>query len=90
MLNDLALFLILVVGGYDVWLIMAGKETISCRVQRYFPTGVDIAILVALVIAIYNIPILCAYKVLLGVVGGHVFWPNRERYARNVTGTDKP
>jgi len=80
MLNDLALFLILVVGGYDIWLILAGRETISCRVQRYFPTSVDIAILVALVIAIYTLPILCGLKVLLAALAGHVFFPNRERW----------
>ena len=80
MLNDIALFAIVVVGGYDVWLIMAGKETISCRVQRYFPTWADMLILVAVVIGIYMLPILCAYKVVLGAIGGHVLWPNRERW----------
>ena len=80
MINDLALFIVLAVGLYDVWLIAAGKETISCRFQRLFPTWVDMILLVAVVIGIYILPILCWLKVLLGVVGGHVFWPNRERW----------
>jgi hypothetical protein len=78
--NDLAVFLILVVGGYDVWLILAGKETISCRFQRYFPTWVDMILLVAVVIGIYMLPILCGLKVLLATLAGHVFFPNRERW----------
>lgn len=80
MLNELALFLILTIGGYDVWLILAGKETISCRFQRYFPTWVDMILLVAVVIVIYMLPILCGLKVLLAALAGHVFFPNRERY----------
>jgi len=81
-LNELAIFLIAVVALYDIVLIMQYKPTISQAYQKLFPTWLDVIILIPVVVGICFLPISYVLRILLGVVAGHVFFPNKELWRK--------
>jgi hypothetical protein len=81
-MDDVALFAIIVVGFYDLFLIGANKPTISHSYQRLFPTWIDIAILIPLAVGIVFLPVLPLIKVTLAVLAGHIFFPNKETWRK--------
>lgn len=79
-IDELAIFIIVVIGLYDLVLILSYKPTISQAYQRLFPTWVDMIVLAALIVGVCFLPISYILKVLLGAIAGHVCWPNKERW----------
>lgn len=80
MLDSIALFVIMVVAIYDLWLVGATKPTISRAYQALFPAKTDLIILGVLVIGLCFLPVHRAISGLLGVIIGHVFWANKETH----------
>jgi len=80
MVDLIILSLLILVLGFDLWLELTGRTTISEYYQRLLPTRLDLVVLVGVVIGIYFAPIHIALKVVLSAIAGHLFWPNMERY----------
>jgi hypothetical protein len=80
MLNEIFLFLLIVVGFYDLFLVTADLPTISQRYQRLFSTGIDCILLSVVILGLVWLPIWMWMKMLLCAIAGHIFWPNKETH----------
>ena len=78
------LSILVIVGGFDLWLVIMKRPTISHRYQAIFPTWIDLIILIGLVILICKLSISSTIKILYGVIAGHIAWPNKERYGESL------
>ena len=77
-MNIAIIIILAVVAVIDLWLVFTKRPTISHRFQALFPTSFDIVLLVTVVGIVLNVDIHPTLKVLLGVLLGHVAWPNKE------------
>lgn len=80
MINDLAIFALFVVGGYDLYLELTGRRTISEAYQALLPTWADILILLAVLPGIHFLPVYPFFKIVLAALAGHIFFPNKETW----------
>lgn len=80
MINLIVLIILAFVAAIDLWLIFTKRPTISQAYQRLAPTWWDMCLMAILTLAIIYSPLDPAIKVLLGVIAGHIAWPNKERY----------
>lgn len=80
-MNGLAIFIIIVIAMYDLWLVGADKPTISQWYHTLFSKRVDITVMIVLAAGVAFLPIFAFLKVALGVVVGHLCWSQRETKA---------
>lgn len=80
MTSLIILIVLAVVAIVDLWLILTKRATISQAYQKQFPTWFDICTMLILMLGIIYSPLHPTIKVLLGVLAGHVFFPNKERF----------
>jgi len=79
-MNYIVIALMLGALAYDIKLIRDGKPTISQAYQKVFPTWLDIIVTVVMATGICFTTLDPTIKTLLGVIVGHIIWPNKERY----------
>ena len=65
---------------FDLWLVLKHKATISHRYQAWAPTYVDLVLLGLLTPLICHVSLHPTLKIILAILMGHVFFPNKERY----------
>ncbi len=59
-----------------------GKPTISQAYQKCFSPKMDMLILMTLAFMISQLSFLWIFlRVWLGVLAGHIFWPNKEKFS---------
>jgi len=64
------------VGIFDLYLIIKGKKTISQRYHKLFNKWVDAVLMITLLALIWWLfgGVENFVKILLGIIGGHLFW----------------
>jgi len=78
---DLIIWVILgIILVIDCWLEFNHRITISEWYQSIFRTQIDLLIMCGVFIGIIFIPTSIPLKIFLGLLAGHVFWPNKERF----------
>jgi len=63
---------------FDLWLVYMRQPTISQRYQAMFPTYVDLVVMCLLIPLIVHVEVRDVVKVVLAVLAGHLFFPNKE------------
>jgi len=83
-MNYVIMALLIVVGVYDIYLVIKIHPTLSQQYQRLFPGWADMIIFnVALYFLITGFPwIDWRLKVVMSGIIGHIVWANRERYEK--------
>lgn len=79
-MNILVIIILSLVAVIDLGLVYLRQPTISQRYQAMFPAYMDIFILCLLVPGICVLAVSVPLKVVLGVLLGHVLFPNKELY----------
>ncbi len=69
-----------IVAVVDLWLVFTKRPTISHRYQALFPTFFDLILLVAVMVVLFEVELDTRLKVVLAILAGHIFFPNKERY----------
>jgi len=86
-MNYIILAILLIIGGYDLYLAIRDRTTLSQAYQKLFPTWIDIIFFTAGLIG------LCYWKdkmpeldfrlmVVMAGFWGHITFPNKERYKK--------
>ena len=79
-MNIAIIIILAVVAVIDFGLIYLRQPTLSQRYQALFPAYMDLFILALLIPGVCYVDIHPTLRVLLGVVLGHIAWPNKELY----------
>ena len=80
MVNLTVIIVLGIVAVVDLWLEFSGRITISEWYQARFPTWIDLLIMCGVFMGVIFLPVAMPLKVFLGLLVGHVFWPNKERF----------
>jgi hypothetical protein len=79
-LNLIVIVILGIIAAVDLWLEITGRITISEWYQAQFPTWADLLIMCGVFTGVIFLPVAVPLKVFLGLLAGHVFWPNKERF----------
>jgi len=76
---NLAIIIILaIVAVVDLWYVFTKRQTISHRWQALLPTYMDLILLIAVMVVLFEVVLDERIKIALAILAGHVFFPNRE------------
>ncbi len=82
-MNYLILAILILIGGYDVYLSIKKHPTLSQQYQKLLPTWQDVIVLAFLLAGLCFMPeIHPALRIWMGGILGHIVWPNKERYQK--------
>lgn len=81
-MNYIILILLIIIGLYDLYLVVRKHPTLSQRYQRLLPTWADMIVfgLMMWTLLAHHPWMDWRLKVVMAGIIGHIVWSNRERY----------
>ena len=83
-MNYIVLIMLILIGIYDLYLVVKKHPTLSQQYQKLLPTWIDMVIFVCCLFALINGLPWVDWRLKVAIMGiiGHVVWPNKERYEK--------